>query len=136
MNVFELDDDLVGRYKTFARSFTTIRADDIRSQIDKIYDSGKFWPEPLIGVNPHYLEGRSLTELSDQGLVDPDLPKIFAIGPTRSPIGLRKHQDQALMKALQGRNFIVTTGTGSGKSLCFFIPIIDRILKARRAGKA
>lgn len=136
MNVFELDDDLVGRYKTFARSFTTIRADDIRSQIDKIYDSGKFWPEPLIGVNPHYLEGRSLTELSDQGLVDPDLPKIFAIGPKRSPIGLRKHQDQALMKALQGRNFIVTTGTGSGKSLCFFIPIIDRILKARRAGKA
>ena len=31
---------------------------------------------------------------------------------------------------------MVTTGTGSGKSLCFFIPIIDRILRARKASAA
>lgn len=136
MNVFELDEDLVGRYEKFARSFTTIRAEDIRSQVDRIYDSGKFWPEPLIGVNPHYKDGRSLSALVAQGVVDPDLAKVFAVGPDRTPIGLRLHQDEALMKALQGLNYIVTTGTGSGKSLCFFVPIIDRILKARRAGEA
>jgi ATP-dependent helicase YprA (DUF1998 family) len=28
---------------------------------------------------------------------------------------------------------VVTTGTGSGKSLSFFVPIIDRILKAKAA---
>lgn len=39
------------------------------------------------------------------------------------------------MKAVQGRNYIVTTGTGSGKSLCFYVPIINRILAARRAGE-
>jgi ATP-dependent helicase YprA (DUF1998 family) len=30
----------------------------------------------------------------------------------------------------------VTTGTGSGKSLCFFVPIIDAAIRARVAGKA
>lgn len=136
MNVFELDADLVGRYEGFARSFTTIRADDIRSQIDEIYESKKFWPEPLIGVNPHFEPGRALADLAAEGVVDPDLPKVFAFGEARTPISLHRHQDQSLSKALQGRNYIVTTGTGSGKSLCFFVPIIDRIIKARRAGEA
>ncbi|WP_288414923.1 DEAD/DEAH box helicase [uncultured Novosphingobium sp.] len=136
MNVFELDADLVGRYEAFARSFTTIRAGDISRQVDEIYRSGKFWPEPLIGVNPHFASGRSLADLAVEGVVDPDTPKAFAFGPERTPIDLHLHQDQALSKALQNRNYIVTTGTGSGKSLCFFVPIIDRILKAKRAGAA
>lgn len=133
MNVFDLDSELVAKYEEFARSFTTIRADDIRDQVDEIYRSGKFWPEPLIGVNPHFLPGRPLSQLASDGLIDPDLPRVFAFGAERVPINLHKHQDEALGKALQHRNYIVTTGTGSGKSLCFFVPIIDRILKARRA---
>nr|WP_313634773.1 DEAD/DEAH box helicase [Brevundimonas diminuta] len=135
MNVFELDADLIERYEEFARSFVTIRADDIREKVDEIYDSGKFWPEPLIGVNPQFLPGRPLKRVAEDGLVDPDLPRVFAVGPGRLPMNLHKHQDEALGKALQRRNFIVTTGTGSGKSLCFFVPLIDRILKARRAGE-
>ncbi len=133
MNVFDLDADLLMRYEAFARSFTMIRAKDIRTQVEDIYRSGKFWPEPLIGVNPHFESGRALSDLAVEGVVDPDLPKVFAFGADRSPINLHRHQDQSLSKALQGRNYIVTTGTGSGKSLCFFVPIIDRILKAKRA---
>ena len=30
---------------------------------------------------------------------------------------------------------MVTTGTGSGKSLCFFVPIVDAIVQARKAGR-
>ncbi|MBB4615771.1 DEAD/DEAH box helicase [Novosphingobium taihuense] len=135
MNVFEIDADLIGRYEKFARSFTTIRAPDISAQVNEIYDSKQFWPEPLIGINPAFLKGQSLPALAVSGEVDPDLPKIFALGSPRSPIGLHRHQEQALAKALAGRNYVVTTGTGSGKSLCFFVPIIDRILKARRANE-
>lgn len=134
MNVFDLDADLINRYEQFARSFTTVRAEDLREQVDAVYDSAKFWPEPLIGLNPQFKQGRSLTELVAEGVVDEDLEKVFALGEPRKPISLHRHQDEALIKALQRHNYIVTTGTGSGKSLCFFVPIIDRILKARRAG--
>lgn len=37
---------------------------------------------------------------------------------------------QAIAKAQDRQSYVVTTGTGSGKSLSFFIPIIERILKA------
>ncbi len=135
MNVFELDADLIARYEKFARSFTSIRAEDLRSQIDAVYEGGKFWPEPLIGLNPEFKRGRSVADLAQQGVVDRDLETVFSLGSPRTPISLHLHQEQALMKALQSRNYIVTTGTGSGKSLCFFVPIINRILAARRAGE-
>jgi hypothetical protein len=54
MNVFDLDSSVVRDYERFARSFTEIRAEDIREQVDAIYATGRFWPEPLISVNPHY----------------------------------------------------------------------------------
>jgi Lhr-like helicase len=135
VNVFELDADLIARYEQFARSFTMIRADDLRNQVDAIYAGGQFWPEPLIGLNPQFLSGSSIVDLVANRIVDPALQDVFALGTPRKPISLHKHQEEALTKALLNRNYIVTTGTGSGKSLCFFVPIIDRILKARRAGE-
>src|SRR5262249_123676 len=50
-------------------------------------------------------------------------------------IRFHRHQAQAIAKAAQQRSFAVTTGTGSGKSLCFFVPIIDAAVRARAAGE-
>jgi hypothetical protein len=57
VNVFELDSSLVSDYARFARSFTQIRAPDIRAQIEQIYATNRFWPEPLISINPHFEGG-------------------------------------------------------------------------------
>ena len=43
--------------------------------------------------------------------------------------------DAAIAKARAGQSYVVTTGTGSGKSLCFFVPVVDAIIRARKAGK-
>ena len=51
MNVFEFRENLVGEYAEFTRSFTRIRADDIRSYVDAEYASQRFWPEPLVQIN-------------------------------------------------------------------------------------
>ena len=36
-----------------------------------------------------------------------------------------------ISKASAEESYVVTTGTGSGKSLAFFVPIIDRILREK-----
>lgn len=41
-----------------------------------------------------------------------------------------------MAKATTRQSFVVTTGTGSGKSLCFFVPIIDAAIRARAAGES
>ena len=48
--------------------------------------------------------------------------------------GLYLHQEKALRKTNQGKNLIVTTGTGSGKTECFIIPIINHLLNEYENG--
>lgn len=134
MNVFDLDNSLIRDYERFARSFTQIRAEDIRRQVDDIYATGRFWPEPLISINPHYERDADVDSLVKEGLLHPHTAQIFRAGD--SPITLYRHQAQAVAKASKGNSFVVTTGTGSGKSLCFFIPIIDAAVRARASGAA
>lgn len=131
MDVFELDRCLVEDYQLFARSFTTIRASDIREQVDAIYATGKFWPEPIVSINPHFQLGDSLSKLVREGTLDERTERVFRI--EGAPLTLFRHQSQAIAKAKQRQSFVVTTGTGSGKSLCFFIPIIDSAIRARAA---
>jgi ATP-dependent helicase YprA (DUF1998 family) len=134
MNVFDLDRALVGDYERFARSFTQIRASDIRSQVEETYASGRFWPEPLISINPHFERGASVADLVAEGTLHPDTGRVFRVDG--QPIRFHRHQAQAIAKAAQRQSFAVTTGTGSGKSLCFFVPIIDAAIRARASGQA
>lgn len=133
MNVFELDESLLRDYERFARSFTQIRAPDIRAQIEAIYESDRFWPEPLITINPHFERGASISDLVRDGSLHPETASVFRAGG--QPLTLHRHQAQAVAKAEAGQSFVVTTGTGSGKSLCFFVPIIDAAIRARAAGE-
>ncbi|MBW2257584.1 MAG: DEAD/DEAH box helicase, partial [Deltaproteobacteria bacterium] len=49
---------------------------------------------------------------------------------------LHKHQELALRGALDNRHLVVATGTGSGKTEAFLLPIADHCLKLRDGGAA
>jgi len=71
MDVFALRDAVVEEYRKFATSFTKIHADDIREQVDAIYAQNRYWPEPLIQLNPSNARGRSIGELVDGSVLHP-----------------------------------------------------------------
>ena len=75
MNVFDLRDTLVADYQRFARSFTTIKADDIREQVEAEYKTGRFWPDPLVQVNPRFEPSGTVDDLASQGRVHPVSPE-------------------------------------------------------------
>src|SRR5260221_688404 len=50
------------------------------------------------------------------------------------PGGLWTHQAQAIDLARAGRSLAVATGTASGKSLCYQVPIADEVI--RSAGRS
>lgn len=134
MNAFTFRDQIVQSYEQFSRSFVKIAATDISDVVNSEYEDGRYWPEPLIQINPNYKQCSTVLELADAGVLHPFTSKIFHVRDKAEnliPIRLHKHQQDALALAQHGRSYVVTTGTGSGKSLAFFIPIVDRILKAR-----
>jgi ATP-dependent helicase YprA (DUF1998 family) len=108
---------------------------DIKAQVEAIYAEERYWPEPLIQINPSYKRTTDIKSLVAQGALDPRCADIFQTKGT--PLSLYKHQEQAIALAEAGESYVVTTGTGSGKSLCFFIPIVHRVLvEKRRSGQA
>lgn len=46
------------------------------------------------------------------------------------PFSLCLHQREAIEMARTGASYVLTTGTGSGKSLAYMVPIVDRVLRA------
>lgn len=132
--IFQFRDSLIDEYARFSRSFTKIDAADIQSEIDAEYDKGRYWPEPLVQINPNYRRENTVADLVAEGILHRGCEVLFKAGKTGvAPASVRlfTHQLQSVNQVQQNRSFVVTTGTGSGKSLSFFLPIIDRILKAK-----
>ena len=129
MNVFDFRQHIVSEYSEFTRSFTRIRAEDIQAYVNGAYDSQKYWPEPLIQVNPNFKPGGSVQQLVEAGQLHPSCGEIFRLGKSDSSLGvslsLHTHQQEAISLAAAGESYVMTTGTGSGKSLSYFIPIVD-----------
>lgn len=133
-NVFDFRDELIRDYSAFSRSFTRISAPDIEKVVEQEYTAGRYWPEPLIQINPNYERRGTVQQLVQQGMLHAECASIFQINKltgTPQALHLYKHQLEAIAKAQEGQSYVVTTGTGSGKSLSFFIPIIDKILKKK-----
>jgi Lhr-like helicase/very-short-patch-repair endonuclease len=135
LNVFEFRQNLITEYSDFTRSFSRIKADDIRKFVDDEYKSQKYWPEPLIQVNPNYQSGGTVQGLCEGGHLHVKCADIFRLKKSSSsaglPLPLFKHQEEAISLAAAGESYVLTTGTGSGKSLSYFIPIVDACLKAK-----
>ena len=135
-DVFSFRNRLIDEYSSFSRSFSKVAAADILVTVEKEYARGRYWPEPLIQINPNYKRSGTVQQLAKQGVLHADCAHIFQTGKTEgksSDLHLYVHQLQALAKAQNQQSYVVTTGTGSGKSLAFFIPIIDCIVKAKAA---
>jgi len=130
LDIFALRDSVVDEYKHFATSFTTIQAPDIKTQVEAIYAQARYWPEPLIQINPSYKRSTDIGTLVTAGVLDPGCAAIFQVKGV--PLSLYTHQGQAIALAAAGESYVVTTGTGSGKSLCFFIPIVNHVLAEKR----
>lgn len=133
-NVFDFRNDLIGSYSSFSRSFTKIAAGDISAEVERVYQSERYWPEPLIQINPNYQRAANIEQLVADGTLHPGCGILFRVGQSPEslhPLQLFKHQMQAVTKAKDNQSFVVTTGTGSGKSLSFFLPIVDHVLRSK-----
>lgn len=88
---------------------------------------------PILQLTPPYAPGKSPAQLIDEGVLSPNFSRLDAALPKDRP--LYQHQEDALRKIASGRNLIVSTGTGSGKTESFLIPIFDQLLRQQQAGE-
>ncbi len=123
-DVFPLRDQVVGEYRDYVTSFINILDDQIDAFVQKELDGGRLWPEAVLQLNPAFEAGADLASLVRERVILPETARFFG-----ESLRLYRHQEEALRLAKDRRHYLVSTGTGSGKSLTYLLPIVDDILR-------
>lgn len=108
---------------------TTIHFEDkeLQNQLRAILEGRNFLSKgPFLEATPPHTKDATVRDLVDQELLNKGMLSLGGFDPDRQ---LYVHQVNAIKKALEKKNYIVVTGTGSGKTECFLLPIINDILE-------
>lgn len=104
-------------------------------ELNKIISAG-----PFLEINDVFQSGKSIGQLIEEGILSPlfkhleegKAPTNKKILPLERPLYL--HQENAIRTIISGKNVVVSTGTGSGKTNCFLIPVINELLREYENG--
>ncbi len=125
---FALNERARNTFEQYLRATVNMAEPRLREFVDAELSRGLLWPDPYLQVSPKFKPGLSLGELAAQGRIHIGTARFFG-----EDMVLHQHQMEALEHGLEGRSFTVATGTGSGKSLTYLLPIVDHIFRLHEA---
>lgn len=122
MNTVELSDRVKQQYIDYLKTTFYLRDPQLRESLAKELTRWDLVKGPYLQATSTFRTGRKLGEIyrSITGNVLDE--KVEAALTAGRP--LYAHQDKAVSKVLSGRNIVVSTGTGSGKTESFLLPIL------------
>lgn len=98
---------------------------------------GVIHQRPYLESTPRYKNGLAFREL---GLDEATLEVISAVSKPEGDLGLLLHdppyQHQAIstkLSLIEGKSLVVMTGTGSGKTECFLLPILGKLAREAKS---
>lgn len=119
-------------------SFSIADGDYNDAFLKKLHDYGVISKGPLIEINDIFKTGNTLEYLCEKNILSKrflDLEKSKpedSVHKHKLPLlrPLYKHQEEAInVITTKQLNAVITTGTGSGKTECFLIPILNELLR-------
>lgn len=137
MNPLDLHRQLTAAYRRFVLSSQRFKNPAIDAWVNERIDTQQFlWRHPLVTIRRRFEPGPALADLVADDFLDPVVLDCFRTRPhdPSSPvIEPYRHQTDAisLLVGAVPKNVIVATGTGSGKSFTFGIPIVSEATRAR-----
>lgn len=136
MNPLSAAHQLQGRLTDYIRFSLPIEKSvhEFTPHVEKLFAEHKFAKAPYLELMTGYKAGESLQELAEDGVIHAETASIFAkafLGAdTPEKFFLYTHQANAIRAVCgHGKNLIVCSGTGSGKTETFLIPLVDYLVR-------
>ncbi len=125
---------IVDNYRNYVLTTFKTNIQTYNEQLKDILAEGKnLYKGPILQISDNYVKTHTLQELIDDGLLSSGFLKLQT--DDMSPeFRLYKHQEESIGKILSGRNVVISTGTGSGKTQSFIIPILHNLLEEIKNG--
>lgn len=120
-------------YQRYLRSLLPISEPALATALEAAIMADALTKGPILEITPPYRAGAKIEQLITEGLLHPGLRSIASPAmPFDRP--LHAHQEEALRKVVAGRNVLVATGTGSGKTESFLLPILNELSRQQAQG--
>lgn len=127
---FANDNSITGKYVRYLKTMFDIDNPDYKEMFDKkLEELESFSKGPYLDVVDSFESGKTVKQLIDDRVLNRDFEFVDSIYNKT----LYKHQEVSVMKASSGKNIVVSTGTGSGKTESFLIPVLNSIMNERKA---
>ena len=131
MDIFDIHNRVVSSYSRYVDSFLTVDDEAIRTHVrSQLFEERALLPDALVQLNAAYEKAASVDDLVAGGHLHPSCADVVRTSDG-APLTLYRHQVEAGRCAAEGRSFVVTSGTGSGKTVAFLLPIFDAVLRNR-----
>lgn len=141
MNPIKLSNNLKQSLQSYLTTTFDVKRDKTEDALGEEIRKNFEEPEalakgPFLEITPPYKTGCSLIDLIENGVLSPEF---LELAPERLPLPidapLYSHQEKAIRKLISDEhNIVVSSGTGSGKTECFLIPILNDLLKDKTSG--
>ncbi len=137
-NPYKIWETLKDMYLRYIEVGLPLADEGLARERRKLYEvPGVICQPPIIELVPKYPEGDTLELVCQQSGIGSDFADFARKGLFAdidgNPRKLYKHQAEALVNAIGARKHIVaTTGTGSGKTECFLLPVICDLVNESR----
>ena len=128
IDALAVSQDIIGSYRRYLETTFGFQNPERHAELSAALSADRALVNgPILQATAPYATGASLGELIDQGVVTEQFRRFT---PEDFPLDrpLYKHQEEAIRKLIDGRNLMVATGTGSGKTECFLLPVINDLL--------
>ena len=121
------------RYHGYLKTSFYFRDPHLRRSFVNELDEGQLIKGPFLESSPVYRRETTTRDLLTQLLIaDVDSGFVASLDPNRM---LYVHQERAMRRLTEGRNVIVATGTGSGKTEAYLLPILLALYQEGLAGQ-
>ena len=128
----EASERITEKYKRYLKTIFQIADKDYAEQLKAELDQPEILAKgPYLDVVDSFKRGKTIRKLIEMGVISDTFEKLnFPIDRE-----LYLHQEEAIIKCSKGKNIVVSTGTGSGKTESFLIPILRELTKEQSEGK-
>lgn len=124
--------EITEKYKRYLRTIFQIADPDYEEQFNQELDKSSVLAKgPYLDAVDSFKKGKSPAQLIEEGVLPVSFRKI-GIPMERT---LYQHQETAIRKVKNGANIVVSTGTGSGKTESFLLPVLSELAREAEVGK-
>lgn len=133
-NPLERASGLREAYRSYLCSSLPISDEGVDEERRRLLEKeGVLFREPLVELIPEYPLGETLPALSARLGLSPEIGAFAARGLFPAEQRLYHHQAEAFEAVMvASKHLCVTTGTGSGKTECFLLPLVARLVDESR----